>query len=89
MGRPVARPVKSTGRPTEMAGQLVEPMPHGPHLQYHMPGWADPFENLMGRAGPDRENFKLRWTGPGRGPSSTKLMGRAGPRPMPAHDKPC
>ena len=34
------------------------------------PGRADIFETLMGRAGPGRENWKMRCAGPGRGPSS-------------------
>lgn len=78
-GRPVARPVKSTGRPTEMAGQAVELVSDGPRRQCQ---------------GPGREFSKLRWAGqgpsseklmgraePSRGPSSESMMGRAGPWP--------
>lgn len=56
MGRPMGRPVESTGwpgesmsRPTEMAGP---------------PGLA---ANVVGRAGPGLEDLKLSWAGPGRG----------------------
>ena len=41
MGRPVARPVKSMGRPTEMAGQPVQ-----------SPCFMGLAANVMGRAGP-------------------------------------
>ena len=84
MGQPVAPPVKSTGRPTEMAGQSVQSsclMGLAANVMDRAgPGRADTFENLMDPAGLGRENLKLRCAGPGRGPSSEKLMSRAGPR---------
>ena len=81
MSRPVARPVKSTGRPTEMAGQPVwSPCLMG--LAANVMGRAGVFGNLMGWTGPGREFLKMRWAGPAPGPSSEELMGRAGPRPI-------
>ena len=51
IGRPVARPVKSTGRPTEMAGPPV-PSQCIVGLAANVMGRAVKFENAMGWAGP-------------------------------------
>ena len=75
IGRPVAQPVKSTGRPTEMAGRSV----WSPCLK----GFA---VNAMGRVGPRNEKndgtgrttahvLKNWWAVPGRGPSNTYWPG--------------
>ena len=81
ISRPVARPVKSTGRPTIWRARPYRALVSwaSPSMA-HGRGRANLLENLMARAGPGRAFLKMQCAGPGCGLSPESLMSRAGPR---------